>query len=140
MNIRASNDSEYSALLSIFNESRRAAGCFERADLILEDFLAQVAGEKIFVAEQNDSIVGFVSVWEEDRFIHHLYVSSQSQNAGIGRSLLDHCKKIYGLPLSLKCQVSNRSACSFYTRLGWVAKSSAVSVDGPYNHYWLEEI
>ncbi|MBT1701193.1 GNAT family N-acetyltransferase [Fulvivirgaceae bacterium PWU4] len=88
--------------------------------------------ELILVAKIGNKIVGFISAWIPDNFIHHLYVDNQYQHNGIGTKLLKEmvCRLQY--PITLKCLKSNVSAIKFYERNQWHAKSEAVSEDGPY--------
>lgn len=138
MKIRIKEHDDEIRLAEIFNQARESAGCFPCENIAHKEFLKQVEGEAIFVAEVENDIIGFTSVWEPDNFIHHLYVSPKWQRNGVGEQLILHCKNIYGLPLSLKCVTANIVACNFYEKLGWVSKDQAVGPEGEYNHYWLE--
>ena len=42
--------------------------------LKIEDYKKSTEGEKVFVAERNKQVVGFISIWEADSFIHNLFV------------------------------------------------------------------
>lgn len=132
-----SHDTE--PLCRLFNQARTSAEGLDGQDAItLDGFRLQIAGECLFVARAQGEIAGFVSVWTADNFIHHLFVAPAYQGQGIGRALLTHCQKLYGLPLSLKCVEANRRACRFYERNGWIEKQRAVGPDGPYRLYQLD--
>lgn len=135
--IRAGEAEDLPVLVDIFNASRAAAGCFSDIALAPGEFAVQVRGEEIHVSELDGRPAGFVSVWRAENFIHHLYVEPALQGRGIGRGLLRACEEMYGLPLSLKCDVANARACAFYERCGWVADEAGESPDGPWLRFWL---
>lgn len=120
------------SLLDIYNASRGGVGCYSGEVLDIERFSALVDGEEIHVAISDRTIVGFVSVWAADRFIHHLYVAPQYQGRGIGSELLRTCENVYGAPLSLKCDTCNERARRFYRKKGWLPIEKGVGVDGPW--------
>ncbi|HDZ9270902.1 TPA: GNAT family N-acetyltransferase, partial [Vibrio cholerae] len=59
------------------------------------------------------NVVGFISIWEPDNFVHHLYLATEYQGQGVGSMLLNCAKMKYG-NLSLKCMVQNQKALNFY--------------------------
>lgn len=84
------------------------------------DFQAETEGERILVGILDGQIVGYVSIWEPDSFIHHLYVGPLAQGLGLGRALMSHSEELAGRqPLSLKCQLANAGAIGFYKSLGF---------------------
>ncbi|WP_232515188.1 GNAT family N-acetyltransferase [Burkholderia ambifaria] len=74
------------ALRELFLRSRREAFVWQPAGAFrLADFDAQTDGERLRVAEDDGGqLAGFVSVWEPDHFIHHLYVHRPHHRRGIG--------------------------------------------------------
>ncbi|WP_080417206.1 GNAT family N-acetyltransferase [Burkholderia ubonensis] len=78
------------ALRELFLRSRRETFVWQPGDALqLADFDAQTEGERLLVAEDDSGqLAGFVSVWEPDHFIHHLYVHRPCHRRGIGRALL----------------------------------------------------
>lgn len=97
-----------------------------------------VRGETVYAAFINDEIAGFVSVWQEDLFIHFLAVDEKYRKMGIGRMLLGHVEKTFGRPLSLKCLKANAGAVSFYTGYGFKAVSEGDCPDGRYICFLLK--
>lgn len=89
-------------------------------------------GEIIYVALLNDSIVGFVSIWEPDQFIHFLFVSPSVRHKRIGSTLVSHLASIYGVPLTLKCLIRNVDGMAFYRATGWKQIGNGNSDDGAY--------
>jgi GNAT superfamily N-acetyltransferase len=80
----------------------------------------------------NDEPEGFVSVWEPDAFIHHLYVRNGSRGKGIATKLLNSLANQLPKPWRLKCVRANAAAIAFYLGHGWLEVSSGVGEDGPY--------
>lgn len=96
------------------------------------DFDTQTCGERVLVAEDDaGAATGFVSVWEPDAFIHHLYVSPGRQRQGIGRALLQ-AAGWPRLPLRLKCLARNEAALAFYRAHGFVETGTGTADDGDY--------
>lgn len=133
--IRPARPQDAGALLDVYNASRASAGCFGAEAVALAEFLGGIEGEDVQVAELAGAIVGFVSVWVPERFIHHLYVAPQHQAAGVGSALLDACEARYGRPLSLKCVTRNQRARRFYQRRGWRCEDGGVGEEGPWEHW-----
>ena len=97
------------------------------------DFAQDTEGEVMLVAVgSDDEPEGFVSVWEPDAFIHHLYVRAPSRQKGIATQLLESLGSRLPLPWRLKCLRANDKALAFYLRHGWLEVSSGESDDGPY--------
>jgi ribosomal protein S18 acetylase RimI-like enzyme len=65
-------------------------------------------------------IVGFASLWEDEAFLHHLYVDPRYHRRGIGSALLQDIDPRGTRALSLKCQTENAAALGFYSRHGFI--------------------
>lgn len=119
--IRRATPADRPALAEIFLKARRAAFDWQDpASFALDDFDAQTEGEIILLAENTDGLpLGFVSVWEPDGFIHHLFVDPAHQGEGIGSLLLDDLHAWLLLPYRLKCLARNTRALAFYAKRGW---------------------
>ncbi|HSH43847.1 MAG TPA: GNAT family N-acetyltransferase [Arenicellales bacterium] len=137
MEVKPAKGADLALLVEIYNTSRANIGCYAGTALDPEQFAAVVDGEEVHVAVLEGTIVGFVSVWAAERFIHHLYVAPQHQGRGVGSELLRTCVMIYGVPLSLKCDMCNEHAQSFYRRKGWLPGEEGVGADGPWNRFEL---
>lgn len=85
----------------------------------LSDFNRDTEGERVLVAIAGGEVVGFISIWEPDNFIHHLYIADGYQGQGIGKLLLEEAKSLHS-SLSLKCMVENQNAVGFYQSNGFV--------------------
>lgn len=97
------------------------------------DFALHSAGEEVIVAKSGDgSVLGFVSVWRADDFIHMLYVRESSQGSGVGARLVQALPGWPGHRYRLKCLVRNTRASAFYTSHGFQVTGRGVSDDGEY--------
>ncbi len=75
---------------------------------------------RVFLAGDDDQvIVGFISVVGLESFIHHLYIDRGYQRMGVGRMLLESLRAWLPQPYHLKCLTANRPAREFYQGLGW---------------------
>ncbi len=91
----------------------------------IDEFREQTRGELLLVAVRGHTVAGFISVWEPDWFIHHLFVEPAFQGSGIGRRLVEHVSaQASDRELSLKCQVDNAAAIRFYERNGFRCTAS----------------
>jgi GNAT superfamily N-acetyltransferase len=85
------------------------------------NFRDEVAGELIFGSLIGYQLCGYISIWQPNWFVHHLYVDPPAQGQGIGRALLAYAQTMAGNnSLSLKCQKLNTRALEFYTAAGFV--------------------
>jgi ribosomal protein S18 acetylase RimI-like enzyme len=97
------------------------------------NFAKASEGERIHVyTDREERVLGFISVWAEDSFIHHLYVNTESQRTGIGKKLLESLHSWLPLPWQLKCVLQNTSAMGFYKSHGFIAISIHESENPPY--------
>lgn len=97
------------------------------------DFSIQTEGEIVHVAEiKGGRIVGFISVWEPDNFVHHLYVDEAFQRQGIGSALLDSIRAWLPFPHRLKCLEKNQPAIDFYQSEGWTILEQGSDALGSY--------
>jgi GNAT superfamily N-acetyltransferase len=130
--IRTKRDSDTETLEQIFRMNRGSEVIWLNQNRPADTLAEQCEGEMILVAESESQILGFVSVWEPERFIHHLYVHKDHQGRGIGRALVSEVVRRYLGELSLKCVKSNREAMGFYLNTGWREVSTGVGPDGEY--------
>lgn len=128
--VKPAREVDLAILVDIFNTSRAGVGCYSEVAFDTERFLAAIDGEEVHVGVLNGTVAGFASVWAADRFIHHLYVLPQYQGFGVGSRLLHECAEIYGLPLSVKCDLCNENAGRFYRGKGWLPSERGVGPDG----------
>lgn len=73
----------------IFAEATSSAQWLPPEERSSADFTKVSGGETVVVCySPEDDILGFVSVYEPESFIHHLYVSRNCQGQGVGTVLL----------------------------------------------------
>jgi len=83
------------------------------------DFLRFAKEEIVFVAEANGRILGLLSLFGPESFVHCLYVEAEAQGLGVGSALIAHVGRDSRHPLSLKVDEPNKRALTFYTKLGF---------------------
>jgi len=103
----------------------------DTSDYQLSDFNCDTEGERVLVAVAGGELLGFISIWEPDSFVHHLYISTHHQGKNIGTRLLEKAKSSYRR-LSLKCMVENERAISFYESHGFIKAQRGIDSLGDY--------
>ena len=134
MIIRPATPPDHPSLAELFLAARKQAFPWLPAgSLSLDDFADQTKGEAIHLAEDADrSVLGFISVWEEEDFVHHLFVAPGHQRMGTGRALLLNLASRRAGPFTLKCHAANLAAVSFYRATGWREIGSGSTAEGGY--------
>ena len=128
---RHENDTD--ALRDLFYRMRLATFSWaDTSQFNLSDFEKETENEHILVAYLDEVLIGFVSVWVADNFIHHLYIDEPFQNQRVGSQLIDGVVKQFGYPLRLKCEEKNIKALSFYRKKGFIEKERGQSEIGTY--------
>jgi GNAT superfamily N-acetyltransferase len=84
-----------------------------------EDFVRFAEEEEVWLAYVGEALVGLLSIFRPENFVHCLYVDPDAQRLGIGRALVAHVRRVIGAPLALKLDVPNRKAIRFYEATGW---------------------
>ncbi|EOT41827.1 GNAT family N-acetyltransferase [Enterococcus columbae] len=119
--IRAAKKVDWAKLADIYYWSRLKSGCFapdETSKLL--DFKRDTVDEEIYVCLFDEQIVGFLSYYRPDSFIHLLFVDPAFWQNGIGKALLSYAFAEFSRPLTLKCLAHNVKALGFYEHLGFV--------------------
>lgn len=133
MAIREFIEEDRFSLRNVYLETRLERFTWLNGDsLKLEDFDKDTEGERIWVCECSKKVIGFISIWEPDNFIHHLFIQTEFSRRGYGSQLLEICMATIGRPAKLKCVSQNTSALQFYKSKGWRTISKGVSPDGEY--------
>jgi GNAT superfamily N-acetyltransferase len=124
---------ERAACHAIMNEAWASIPGAPSRHLDREQFEQQTAGEEIWTArDAGGAIIGFVSLWRAECFIHHLYVAPQHQGRGAGAALLAHAIATLGGTASLKCSDMNRGARRFYEAAGGRPTQTGKDETGPW--------
>lgn len=133
IHITAFEENDREELRRIYKEVRASTFTWLNQQVIdLASFDQDTAGEFIWVAKINAEIVGFISVWLEDSFIHHLYIKDSFQHKGIGTKLLNHIRETIKAEMTLKCLEKNKAALNFYLKNGWKPRAKGISDEGTF--------
>lgn len=133
IHIRKAILSDYNDLREIYHQVRtNEFSWVDNNGILLNDFDTSTEGEIIFVAVVENKIAGFISIWEEDKFIHNLFVSKFFRKYGLGKALLDKAKLVFGTPLKLKCVKENQNSIQFYLANGWTIEKEEMGSEGLY--------
>lgn len=140
--IRLATSLDSPDLARIFLSARRSAFHWCDPSIFKSDDLSdQTAGEVIYLAQDESSeILGFVSIWQDDAFVHHLFVAPEHQGKGIGTMLLKSLHSWLPLPYRLKCLSANSAAHGFYLKSGWKDVGKGTDPLGDYSVMELGEI
>ncbi len=133
--IRTQGDGDAPALAQLFLEARRRTFYWvEPSRFQRDDFALQTQNEQIWVAEQAGHLCGFIAIWAEENFVHHLYVDEACHGQGLGRALLTQGLAGATQPATLKVATRNVQALAFYHRLGWkeTDKMGVCNITGPW--------
>jgi ribosomal protein S18 acetylase RimI-like enzyme len=134
MRLRPALPTDQAALADLYLRSRRAAFTWrDPEDFQLDDFTRDTEGELIHLTESPDgTILGFLSLWEPDKFIHHLFIAPGHLRQGIGQALLADLHQRLPGPFRLKCLTANIPALAFYRSRCWIEIDKGSSEDGDY--------
>jgi ribosomal protein S18 acetylase RimI-like enzyme len=131
--IRPATPKDFVAVEDIYRRAIQSADWLPVGAKYDSNFSKSIEGEQIYVCDDQDGkIIGFISVWKEDYFIHHLYVDSESQGKGVGTKLVKSLRRWLQLPWSLKCVLENTKAMGFYLSHGFVSISEHKNENPPY--------
>lgn len=133
--IRTLGDGDAPALAQLFLEARRRTFYWvEPSRFQRDDFALQTQNEQIWVAEQAGHLCGFIAIWAEENFVHHLYVDEACHGQGLGRALLTQGLAGATQPATLKVATRNVQALAFYHRLGWkeTDEMGVCNITGPW--------
>ena len=132
--VRGASAADSASLQGVYLKTRvERFHWLDASQLRESDFDRDTAGEKIWLAELDGRVIGFVSVWLPDNFIHHLFVLPEFSGQKVGSALLAVCLGAIGRPAQLKCLSANLEALQFYLAKGWKTISKGFSADGEYH-------
>lgn len=132
--------SDYQSLRKLFLKERQTTFFWmDPSGFHLEDFEKEIQGEDVLVAIIDDIVIGFISIWKPNNFIHHLYVDQKHHNKGIGTQLLKATIQETKLPITLKCLEDNTKAVAFYRQKGFIETERGPSKNGDYILFELSE-
>ncbi|QNN55748.1 GNAT family N-acetyltransferase [Diaphorobacter ruginosibacter] len=131
--IRPATAADVGALQTIYARSISEAVWLPERAKISPVFADASIGELVHVAvSASDVVVGLVSVYVADSFIHHLYVHPDARRSSVGQALLASLGAWLPRPWRLKCVLQNSEALRFYRRGGWSEVDFGESEHGPF--------
>jgi GNAT superfamily N-acetyltransferase len=132
--VRSNVLEDWPVLRQLFLQSRRNTFTWQDDNTFkLTDLDEQTRGELLPVAEDGRAeIAGFVSVFEQESFIHHLHVVRHRHGVGVGKALLRALPGWNESSYRLKCLRLNQPALEFYRASGFVEIGSGTAHDGEY--------
>ena len=112
---------ELEELVSLYNQIRRETSTWlDKEEVTIEDFSDQVEVETIYIAYEEERMIGFLTFYVPDNFIHLFFIEEKNQGSGVGSKLLEEIDSdFYDEEISLKCLIHNESAISFYKHKGF---------------------
>lgn len=135
-----SSESHITTLRELFLKVRQNTFTWaDTASFNILDFDKETEGEYVLIAICDNSLVGFISVWPVDNFIHHLYVHEKYQKKGIGTALLKAALAKTKFPIRLKCIENNIKAVNFYKKNGFVEKGRGMTEEGAFILFELND-
>ena len=140
--VRRATERDRESIEAIFRDCRRDAAWLP-AQSPQSTFAQLSEGETVYVAvAATGELVGFVSLWEPEPFIHHLYVREESRRHGVAGALLASLVGKVAFPWRLKCVRANTQALDFYEKRGWRRVAEGEGSDGgegPYLELQLDD-
>ena len=125
--VRKAEDAETGRLRELFEKV--FAETFSSDTPIFEE---ATEGEQLYAAFLGERLAGLASIWEQDAFVHFLFVDKGARHKGVASALIQLLSSAYDQPLTLKCLLENESAMAFYRATGWKEIEKGDSDDGPY--------
>ncbi|EJO5347091.1 N-acetyltransferase [Clostridium botulinum] len=92
-----------------------------------------IPNAKIFIYKEDNMIKGFISIIDNS-FIGALFVLQEYQGQGIGKKLLNHCKKLYST-LELAVYTENIPSVNFYKHSSFTIKQEKENEDSGFMEY-----
>ncbi len=74
---------------------------------------------KVVIAEARDTMIGFVTVDPQTRYLDQIVVAPEYWGSGVGTALIAEAKRISPHGLNLDVNTDNARAISFYEKLGF---------------------
>ena len=136
INLRKSKIEDIEALENLFKLTRQDTFILRPAEEFkIGDYVKSTQEDEVWLAEEAGVILGFVSIYPPDNFIHHLFVHPARQGQGIGKQLLQIAEENLGRPMTLKAAIDNPRSFSFYEKYGWHQISIHEDLEEPYILY-----
>lgn len=114
--------SELQSLCLLYNQIRKETETWIDKSLVtLEEFEEMIEVETIYIAYDKQRMIGFLTFYVPDNFIHLFFIDANHQGTGIGSYLLNEViSDFYGEEISLKCLIHNHLGIKFYQSKGFI--------------------
>jgi ribosomal protein S18 acetylase RimI-like enzyme len=134
LSIRRARSDEIAACAALYERVGRATFTWRPESWFrAADFLRFATEETVYLAESNGQMLGILSLYRPESFVHCLYIDMPAQGLGVGTALLAYAAREAPGQLSLKVDEPNRRAVAFYKALGFVERESG----DDHGIYWL---
>ncbi len=131
--VRAAASTDTEAIGNLYARIIGNAAWLPECARLQSDFASVSHGEAVYVSCAPDGrLKGFLSVYESDSFVHHLYVAPEFARQGVATALLSFLRTRLALPWRLKCVRANTAALAFYSSFGWREVGYGDGEQGPY--------
>ncbi|AWB65284.1 hypothetical protein C2869_01955 [Saccharobesus litoralis] len=129
MKFRHSTDSDYQAIVALYNRCKLDEFVFEPQPLTLlpleqDNKRAPIIFSSDILLAEDERVNGFCAY--KDSTVIALYVDKPFRSKGLGAKLLRQVLTKMPLPISLYVVATNVQAIAFYTKLGFITDSSSV--------------
>lgn len=135
MQIRKQTISDISRLEEIYLITRQTTFNNRANEFHIGDFVQSTIDDEVWVAEIDDVIVGFISIYSQDNFIHNLFIDPKYQRQGVGSKLLLFAEVQLSRPTTLKVAIDNLKVCPFYEKYGYYKVAKFDKAPKPYILY-----
>lgn len=120
ISVRIARSDELPVCAALATQVARASFTWNAPDIYTEkEFLEAATEEEIFVAVVDARIVGVLAFYRPENFLHTLAVAPDARSQGAGTALIEAVRGSAEGALTLKVEVPNFSAISYYERHGW---------------------
>ncbi|TMH81319.1 MAG: GNAT family N-acetyltransferase [Betaproteobacteria bacterium] len=133
LQVRQLEQGDAPAVQRLYERAVRRAEWLPAAVKADPNFARASQGEAVFVYHSTEGrLVGLLSVYVPESYIHHVFVDPEFERRGVGTVLLSSLETWLPLPWRLKCVTANAPARAFYASHGWIEVGSGNSDQGPY--------
>ena len=136
--IRKKDSKDIKKIMDIWIASNLDAHNFISKDYFYNNFdfvKDAIENTTVYVYEQESKVIGFVGINQE--FIEGIFVDRNYRSKGIGKKLIDYCKKNYNT-LSLNVYCKNKKAIEFYKREGFESCEKKLEKDNKEFEYVMK--
>lgn len=131
MQIRPAAPDEIAACASLVGDGVRETFTWLSIAYPEVEFIrASESGELVFVAVEEERIVGVAGLKRDRAYLHYLFVRAGCRGRGLGSALLDHVEAICQAHVSLTVEALNTRGRAFYRRQGFRETDAGIGRDG----------